>query len=85
MIAYRHSRRRFLRHATVVALATATGPLIAQEGGAMSKAEAAYQDEPKNGQACSACVHFQPASNTCKVVQGSISPKGWCNQFSPKL
>ncbi|MCB1679965.1 MAG: high-potential iron-sulfur protein [Halioglobus sp.] len=85
MIAYKHCRRRFLQYATVVALATATGPLLAQESGTMSKEEAAYQDEPKNGQACSACVHFQPASNTCKVVKGSISPNGWCNQFSPQL
>ncbi len=42
-----------------------------------------YQDSPKNGQQCSACIHFV-APNDCKLVQGPISPNGWCMLFSPK-
>lgn len=24
------------------------------------------------------------ANGTCKIVEGSISPKGWCMNFTPK-
>lgn len=36
-----------------------------------------YQDTPKGDQQCDNCLHFEPPS-ACKVVEGSISPKGWC-------
>jgi hypothetical protein len=48
-----------------------------------SKADAKYQDTPKDGQKCSACVYFQaPAS--CGVVEGKISPEGWCAMYNKK-
>lgn len=48
-----------------------------------------YQDSPKNGQQCSGCRFFtagsSPTANgTCQIVQGAISPKGWCSSFAPK-
>ena len=43
-----------------------------------SQASVPYQDEPKNGQTCAGCLHFIAESNTCKVVDGNISPTGWC-------
>lgn len=54
-----------------------------------SKAVAMYQDKPHGQQQCDGCVHFVPgatptANGTCKVVEGSISPKGWCVLFAPK-
>jgi hypothetical protein len=42
-----------------------------------------YQFEPKNGQQCSKCTHFEPP-NACKLVQGEINPKGWCILYAPK-
>ena len=42
-----------------------------------------YQDTPKDGQACEACTHFQ-APNACAIVEGPISPRGWCGAFAPK-
>lgn len=39
-----------------------------------------YQDQPKNGDKCSQCRFFsEPGS--CDVVEGEISPEGWCNLF----
>lgn len=43
-----------------------------------SQASVQYQTEPKDGQACAQCLHFIAESNTCKVVEGDISPTGWC-------
>jgi len=42
-----------------------------------------YQQTPKNGQECDACLHFVPPDG-CKVVDGKINPKGWCALFAPK-
>ena len=42
-----------------------------------------YQTSPKNGQSCSKCVNFEPPSS-CKLVEGTISPSGWCLLFAPK-
>lgn len=36
-----------------------------------------YQDEPKKDRNCAGCRHFQPP-NACKLVEGEISPNGWC-------
>ncbi len=36
-----------------------------------------YQDKPNGTQECDNCQHFQPP-NACAIVDGKISPKGWC-------
>ena len=48
-----------------------------------------YQDHPKNGLDCDDCIQYIPgkskkALGTCKVVEGSISPHGWCIAFVKK-
>jgi hypothetical protein len=44
---------------------------------------AKYQDQPKDGLQCSACLHFvEPAS--CKLVEDPIAAAGWCQLFMPK-
>ena len=58
-----------------------TAPGTAPQGGAapakVSKASVQYQDQPKGVQKCGNCIQFiQP--NACKVVEGEISPEGWC-------
>ena len=42
-----------------------------------------YQEMPKDGNECDACVNFV-APNGCKIVAGNINPKGWCVAFAPK-
>lgn len=48
-----------------------------------------YQEQPKNGQKCDQCLQFIPgakqgANGTCKVVDGPISPNGWCAAYVKK-
>jgi hypothetical protein len=72
-------RRSVLQAAFLAAVAeTALREASAQQK--MSKAEAEYQDGPKNGFACAACTLFRPP-RSCQVVQGDISPSGWCKFF----
>jgi hypothetical protein len=49
----------------------------------VNKTQAQYQESPKGDQKCSGCANFQPP-NACKVVEGQISPNGWCALFVPK-
>ena len=45
----------------------------------MSKAEAEYQDSPKDIRMCATCTLFEPP-RACKV--GDVSPYGWCKVFA---
>lgn len=47
-----------------------------------SQASVQYQAQPKGEQKCSGCQHFIAESNTCKLVEGQISPNGWCSLWS---
>ncbi len=47
----------------------------------LTKAAAHYQDTPKGEAACGACPYFT-APNGCVVVEGEISPNGWCPMFT---
>jgi hypothetical protein len=65
-----------------IAFAGALGGARAQSG-KMSQQAANYQTAPKNGQKCMDCSLFEaPAS--CKLVDGAISPAGWCKFFAKK-
>ena len=43
-----------------------------------SQTSVQYQAQPKGEQKCSNCMHFIAESNTCKRVDGKVSPQGWC-------
>jgi hypothetical protein len=80
--------QRGVRFAAAIAGGTlaAAGPAVAEWRLAqqkIAKTALMYQDKPKDGAKCSACVQFQPP-NQCKLVEGDISPDGWCAAFSPK-
>jgi hypothetical protein len=47
----------------------------------MSKAEAEYQDSPKDIRMCATCTLFEPP-RACKVVEGDVRPYGWCKVFA---
>jgi hypothetical protein len=51
--------------------------------GKMAQTAAAYQDSPKGTQECSNCILFQ-APGSCQVVDGAISPSGWCKFWAKK-
>jgi hypothetical protein len=50
----------------------------------MSPASVQYQTQPKGEQKCSGCLNFVAESNTCKLVEGQISPDGWCTLWTQK-
>ena len=87
-------RRRLFRQGAVIASGAALGGLVLNgralaQAGTESKAMAKYQDKPHGSQECDTCMQFVPgkassAAGTCKIVAGSISPKGWCMNFTPK-
>lgn len=61
--------------------ANAAAPAAA---GKAPQASVQYQTKPKGEQKCGKCQHFIAESNTCKLVDGQISPEGWCQLFSQK-
>lgn len=54
------------------------------EAGKMSQASVQYQTQPKGEQKCGGCLHFIAESNSCKLVEGQISPDGWCSLWAQK-
>ena len=54
-----------------------------------AKSAMQYQDKPHNGQDCDDCLQYIPgktktAMGECKIVEGPISPTGWCIAFVKK-
>lgn len=49
----------------------------------VSQATAKYQDHPNSGNSCAMCNYFRPP-NACQLVDGTISPAGWCSFFMKK-
>lgn len=75
-------RRAILQVAGLAALApVAAGRAVAQDK--LQGAMVLYQNMPKDGQQCSACLHFQ-APNACAIVAGEINPNGWCAVWAAK-
>ena len=87
------SRRSLLKSAAML-VGVAIVPALAAANKAfadtkLAKADVKYQDEPKAGKDCDDCIQFIPgktskAKGTCKVVEGDISPTGYCLAFTPK-
>jgi hypothetical protein len=78
------SRRGLLRGA---AFAAGGGALLAASAASaqskVSQKLAQYQGAPKGTARCDGCQQWAPPSG-CKVVEGKISPSGWCVLFAPK-
>ena len=49
----------------------------------MAQTNAGYQAQPKGDQKCSGCALFKEPSS-CVMVDGTISPDGWCKLFTKK-
>ena len=81
------SRRDLLKGVAILAGVAALHPVAAQAK--VTKAAMQYQDHPKGSAECSNCLQFIPgktptAMGTCEVVEGAISPKGWCVAYVKK-
>jgi hypothetical protein len=79
------SRRRLLQSAVGVigiAVAAAARPEPALATIKISKAAVAYQDHPDGDKRCGKCRQFV-SPDSCKMVDGKISPQGFCRIFAP--
>jgi hypothetical protein len=80
------SRRSLLQGATFAAggAALAVAAATTQRAEAkMAEKAAGYQTSPKDGKSCKDCALFI-APSSCKLVDGTISPSGWCRFFVQK-
>jgi len=79
------TRRIVLRAGLGMAAAGAVATAVMRPARAQKIAKEAvmYQDTPKDGHECDQCTNWQPP-NACAIVEGMISPQGWCGAFAPK-
>ena len=57
--------------------------LVTEASAKMAHKAVEYQDTPKGDQECSNCSLFQEP-NACTLIDGEISPKGWCKFWVKK-
>jgi hypothetical protein len=82
----RRQKAGITRRKVLIAAVTATPALALMVGTATAKIQQAavkYQNEPKDGKQCSDC-NFFVAPNSCKQVDGTISPTGYCLLWAKK-
>jgi hypothetical protein len=80
------SRRTFIGGLALGGSALACASLAATQARAANKlpqSAVKYQPSPKGKQRCDTCTLWQtPAS--CQLVEGTISPSGWCTLYRQK-
>jgi len=76
-------RRRFLGAALAIGGGAAAASIVGSDPAAAktSKAAANYQSSPKGGLRCSGCRFFSARNKSCQLVDGEISPSGWCKFY----
>lgn len=81
------SRRDFLHVASIGCSALIAAEIAksatAQPKKKFTQKQAHYQPTPKSGQRCQNCALWQ-APTSCQVVEGPVSPAGWCILYQPK-
>ena len=75
------SRRSVLTRVALLAGAAFTATVV-RNNDALAQAKATkeamkYQDKPSGDKQCGNCLQFV-APNGCKVVEGTVSPSGYC-------
>ncbi|MDA8364731.1 MAG: high-potential iron-sulfur protein [Gammaproteobacteria bacterium] len=84
------SRRMALESVGMIIAAAAIATVVVPKMAHMiSKARVRYQDHPRGDEYCADCVNFIPgptpaAKGTCMIVEGAISPRGWCTAFASR-
>ena len=83
-------RAAFLERAALLPVLAVVLDTAAQAQGAKSSKDAMhYQSSPNSGMQCSGCKFFTPGSDanadgSCAIVEGNISPHGYCIAYSSK-
>jgi len=82
------SRRSFLKGAALLATISVVPALIVSKEASAAKTPKAamqYQDSPKGTAQCDKCSLYIPGKKPqCQLVEGDVSPKGWCLAFALK-
>lgn len=84
------ARRAFLGSVAVLpAFAGLLSGVASADASKASQASMHYQTSPNGNMHCSLCKFFIPgqdanSNGTCQVVDGSISPNGYCMAFTAK-
>jgi hypothetical protein len=89
-ISHNQSRRDFVRSAAVPlvgAMLFVANTSVASAKG--SQAQFKYQSKPNGSKKCSGCKFFvngktATANGSCTLVDGAISPNGWCIAYQAK-
>jgi hypothetical protein len=72
---------------TLLLAAAGAAPLLTLTGGEaeakLAQDTVKYQTTPNGGHQCDGCIQFV-APNSCKLVEGDISPTGWCSLWVKK-
>jgi anaerobic selenocysteine-containing dehydrogenase len=82
----RVTRRDFLFAAAAGGGAVMAAGLVsspARASGKIAQKAVSYQPTSKNDQRCDNCTLWQPP-NSCKLVDGTIAPSGWCVLYKKK-
>jgi hypothetical protein len=79
------SRRKLLKVGVGAAavLGVSAAAANAQIAHKASQKDAGYQDSPNGAQSCSNCRNFQ-APSSCRVIEGTVSPTGYCRMYAKK-
>jgi nitrous oxide reductase len=93
------SRRAWLKAVALVSAAAATPLMLASTPAEAKVIKAAvhYRDHPNGMQMCHMCKYYiasggrsagmscmgMMGTGACQLVQGTISPMGWCDLYSP--
>ena len=77
------SRRQMLQSACIAAGGAVLAGTVTPAEAKMMQKGAGYQDTPNTGASCADCALFK-APNACTLVDGTISPNGWCRFYAKK-
>jgi hypothetical protein len=79
------SRRTILKGAAGLAGGAAAAFIVggARGDAKLPKEQVSYQNSPKGDKRCADCVNFE-GDASCRVVEGPISPDGWCRLWNKR-
>jgi hypothetical protein len=80
------SRRSILKGAALLAGGTLIAGVMASKEALAQKAAKGsmqYRDRPNEDKQCSNCAQFIP-NNGCQIVEGTVSPQGYCIAWQKK-
>ena len=82
------ARRIFLKN-MILAVATAGAGIGLSRAFAQAKKIAQkvvkYQDTPRFKRKCDECKFWVAKDQSCEIVEGTVSPNGWCIRWTKKI